>query len=147
MKARFVVLGLAFAFCLRANADPFPVIDVRYGYLIGAVDSGNWLEPTDATASVKSGAKLRVYGVLGDVGGAQVLKVDMQNEPCPDRPVVKLRPPKVAKARLRLPRVGIRSRENRNQSTRNSGSNMPELFANFCAHAAFATRSCTSARL
>jgi hypothetical protein len=97
VKARFVVIGLALAFSLRANADPLPIIDAHYGYLIGAVDSGNWLEPTDATASVKSGAKLRVYGMLGDVGAAQVLKVDMQNEPCPDRPVVKLRPPKVAK--------------------------------------------------
>ena len=44
MKARFLVLGLALAFCLRASADTFPIIDVRYGYLIEAIESGNWFD-------------------------------------------------------------------------------------------------------
>lgn len=97
MKTRLLLAGLAFASCLSASADTFPIIDVRYGYLVGAIESGKRLEPTDATDSVKSGAKLHVYGVTGDVGTVQVLKVDTQNEPCPDRPVVKLRPAKLAK--------------------------------------------------
>jgi hypothetical protein len=97
VKTSLLLAGLAFASRLSVSADTFPIIDVRYGYLVGAIESGKWLEPTDATDSVKSGAKLQVYGVTGDVGTVQVLKVDTQNEPCPDRPVVKLRPAKVAK--------------------------------------------------
>jgi hypothetical protein len=31
--------------------ETFPIIDVRYGYLVGAVESGKWLEPTDHHAS------------------------------------------------------------------------------------------------
>jgi hypothetical protein len=68
MKTRLLLAGLAFASCLSMSADTFPIIDVRYGYLVGAIESGKWLEPTDATNSVKSGAKLHVYGLTGDVG-------------------------------------------------------------------------------
>lgn len=94
---KFLVGALVFALCRSAIAETFPIIDVRYGYLIGAIESGKWLEPTDATNSVKPGTKLPVYGVTGEVGTVAVLKVDTQNEPCPDRPVVKLRPPKMTK--------------------------------------------------
>ena len=78
-------------FHVGASADTFPIIDVRFGYLIGAIASGKWIEPTDATNSVKPDANLHVYGLTGDVGAVQVLRVDTENEPCPDRPVVKLR--------------------------------------------------------
>ena len=44
MKAPLFVVGLALAFCLRASADTFPIIDVRYGYLIEAIESGNWFD-------------------------------------------------------------------------------------------------------
>jgi hypothetical protein len=85
--------------CLRFISgqapDSFPIIDFRHNYLIGAIDSGKWIEPTDATNSVKPGAKLHVYGLTGDVGTAQVVKVDTDHEPCPDQPVVKLRAAKM----------------------------------------------------
>lgn len=81
--------------CARASADTFPIIDVGNGYLIGAIKSGEWIEPTDATDSVKPGAKLPVYGVSGSVGNVSVVKLDTQNEPCPDRPIVKLNPGKM----------------------------------------------------
>ena len=87
--------GLLFALCLCANADTFPIIDIRYGYLIGAIKSGKWIEPTDATNSVKAGAKLPVYGVKGSVGNVSIVKLNARNEPCPDRPVVKLNPRKM----------------------------------------------------
>ena len=64
-----------------ATADTFPIIDVGYGYLIGAIAPGKWIEPTDATDSVKAGTnKLHVYGLTGDVGAAQVLRIDTENE-------------------------------------------------------------------
>jgi hypothetical protein len=78
---------------VAANANMFPIIDVRSGYLIGAIDSGKWIEATDVTESVKSGTKLPVFGVAGIVGNVSVVRVDTRNEPCPDRPVVKLNPP------------------------------------------------------
>jgi hypothetical protein len=84
-----------FAICVGANADTFPIIDVRYGYLIGAIKSGKWIEPTDAINSVKPGAKLPVYGLIGAVGKMSTVKLDIRNEPCPDRPVVKLNPRKM----------------------------------------------------
>jgi hypothetical protein len=92
---RFFVGGLVFAICVGANADTFPIIDVRHGYLIGAIKSGKWIEPTDATNSVKPGAKLPVYGLIGAVGNVSIVKLDTRNEPCPDRPVVKLNPRKM----------------------------------------------------
>jgi hypothetical protein len=95
VKARFVVIGLAFAFCLRANAEPFPIIDVRYGYLIGAIEAGKWIEPTDATNSVKTRANVPVYGLMGALGNVSILRLDTRNEPCLDRPVVKLNPRKM----------------------------------------------------
>jgi hypothetical protein len=80
---------------VAANANTFPIIDVRSGYLIGAIDSGKWSEPTEVTESVKSGTKLPVFGVTGIVGNVSVVKLDTRNEPCPDRPVVKLNPRKM----------------------------------------------------
>ena len=95
MKAWLVVLVLLSGFWWSASAQTFPIIDVRYGYLIGAIEEGKWIEPTDATNSVKSGAKLSVYGVTGIVGNVAVVKLDTRNEPCPDRPIVKLNPKKM----------------------------------------------------
>lgn len=95
MSIRLFVAGSVFAACAVANAETFPIIDLRYGYLMGAIESGKWIEPTDATDSVKPGAKLSIYGVTGIVGNAAVVKLDTRNEPCPDRPVVKLNPRKM----------------------------------------------------
>ena len=100
MRTRLFAGGLFFALCVCANADTFPIIDVRYGYLIGAIKSGKWIEPTDATNSVKAGAKLPVYGVTGSVGNVSIVKLDTRNEPCPDRPVVKLNPRKMKRGEV-----------------------------------------------
>jgi hypothetical protein len=51
VSLRLFVGGFVFAICVGANADTFPIIDLRYGYLIGAIKSGKWIEPTDATNS------------------------------------------------------------------------------------------------
>jgi hypothetical protein len=95
VKARLAAAAFLVGSYANALAEMFPIIDVRYGYLIGAASDGNWIEPTDATDSVKPGTKLEVYGVTGAVGTVSVVKLDTQNEPCPDRPVVKLNPPKM----------------------------------------------------
>ena len=79
----------------NAIAETFPIIDVQYGYLIGGIENGKWIESEGATKSVKAGAKLTVYGVAGAVGTAAVVKLDTQNEPCEDRPTVKLNPRKI----------------------------------------------------
>ena len=90
----------AFACCPSASAEIFPIIDVREGYLIGGVESGKWIEPSDAVASVKAQTKLPVYGVAGETGKVRVLKVDTEREPCPDRPVVKLDPRRVTRGAI-----------------------------------------------
>jgi hypothetical protein len=95
MKTRFFIVLLIVRCCWNANAETFPIIDVRYGYLIGGIENGKWIEPTDATGSVKPGTRLTVYGPAGVVGTAAIVKLDTQNEPCPDRPVVKLNPKKM----------------------------------------------------
>jgi hypothetical protein len=100
VKARLLVLVLFSGFWWSASAQTFPIIDVRYGYLIGAVEKGKWIEPTDATNSVKSGMKLPVYGVTGTVENVAVVKLDTRNEPCPDRPIVKLNPKKMKKGAI-----------------------------------------------
>ena len=100
MKARCLTTALVATCYWNTIGQTFPIIDVQYGYLIGAIESGRWIEPTDATNSVKAGTKLTVYGVLGSVATVDVLKLDTRNEPCPDRPVVKLRPAKLTKGAL-----------------------------------------------
>ena len=94
MKLFFAVTA-AFVSSWDANAQTFPIIDVEHGYLIGAIHSGKWLEPMESTNSVKHGAKLPVYGVTGKIGTVETVKLDAENEPCPDRPIVRLNPRKV----------------------------------------------------
>jgi hypothetical protein len=88
----FVAIAAAFVSYWNASAQTFPIIDVQHGYLIGAIRSGKWLEPTESTNSLKHGAKLPVYGATGKVGTVETVKLDTANEPCPDRPIVKLNP-------------------------------------------------------
>ena len=96
MKAWLLcALAVTFASHAAANAQTFPIIDVQHGYLIGAVQSGKWREPTDVVNSVKPGGKLPVYGVMGKIGSIEALKVDTANEACPDRAIVKLKPRKL----------------------------------------------------
>src|SRR6266478_2885221 len=92
----FALTAVCFvACCLNARAETFPIIDVRQGYLIGAVENGKWVEPTDATKSVKRGAKLPVYGASGQTGTVAIVKLDTEAEACPDQPMVKLNPKKM----------------------------------------------------
>src|SRR2546423_13865073 len=95
MKAFLCALAAMFASHAVASAQNSPIIDVQNGYLVGGVQSGKWLESTNVTNSVKRGAKLPVYGVTGRIGAVEVVKLDTGNEPCPDRPIVKLNPRKV----------------------------------------------------
>jgi len=95
MKTKLIVTASLLACCASAIAEKFPIIDVQYGYLIGAVENGKWIESEGATKSVKAGAKLQVYGVSGSVGGVTVVKLDTAAEACPDRPMVRLNPRKM----------------------------------------------------
>ena len=95
MKTKFFVAAFLFTCCASVFAETFPIIDVQYGYLIGGVENGKWAESGAATKSVKKAAKLQVYGVAGVVGSAAIVKLDTQNEPCEDRPAVKLNPRKI----------------------------------------------------
>src|SRR3954470_15624271 len=94
MKTKSIVATILFGFCIGAIAETFPIVDVQYGYLIGAVGNGKWIESDAATKSVKPGKKLQVYGNDGGVGSVSIVKLDTAGEACPDRPMVKLNPKK-----------------------------------------------------
>src|SRR4051812_36799269 len=94
MKTKSIVATILFGFCIIAFAETFPIVDVQYGYLIGAVENGKWIESDAATKSVKPGPKLQVYGMTGPVGSVSIVKLDTAGEACPDRPMVKLNPKK-----------------------------------------------------
>ena len=47
MRVQSLLVAAVLAFCLSANADTFPIVDVRNGYLIGAIRSGEWIDPTE----------------------------------------------------------------------------------------------------
>jgi len=100
MKTKLIVTALLVAWYASALAETFPIIDVRHGYLIGAVENQKWIEPTGATKSVKAGAKLQVYGVSGQVGSVTVVKLDTEAEACPDQPMVKLNPRKLKQGEI-----------------------------------------------
>jgi hypothetical protein len=100
MKTKLIVTASLLAWCASAIAETFPIIDVQRGYLIGAIENGKWIESDNATKSVKKGAKLQVYGVSGSVGNVTVVKLDTQEEACPDRPMVKLNPKKMKQGEI-----------------------------------------------
>jgi hypothetical protein len=91
----FLTFTILFACGASALAETFPIVDVKYGYLIGGAENGKWVESEKATKSVKAGAKLQVCGVAGAVGSATIVKLDTAGEACPDRPMVRLNPKKV----------------------------------------------------
>jgi hypothetical protein len=95
VKARLFSAIILFPSCVGAFAQTYPIIDLRYGYLIGAIQNGKWIESDSAKKSVRPGMKLQVYGITGVVGTVSVVKLDTQNEPCEDRPTVKVNPKKV----------------------------------------------------
>ena len=81
MNTKLIVSVFTIGFCIKAVAETFPIVDARYGYLIGAAANGKWIESDAAKKSVKAGTKLQVYGVTGAVGTASIVKLDTQNEP------------------------------------------------------------------
>jgi hypothetical protein len=94
MNTKLIVSAFTIGFSINAIAQTFPIVDAQYGYLIGAAANGKWIESDAAKKSVKAGTKLQVYGVTGSMSTASVVKLDTQNEPCEDRPTVKLNPKK-----------------------------------------------------
>jgi hypothetical protein len=99
VKIGFFIAVLVVAWRGSAMSETFPIIDAREGYLIGAVASGKWLESAAAIKSVKA-TTLPVYGVSGEVGKIQVLKVDTEAEACPDTPIVKLEPERMERGAI-----------------------------------------------
>lgn len=95
MKTKLLITAVIVTSFTSAMAEKSPIIDARYGYLIGAVENGKWVESDNAKKSVKSGTKLQVYGATGAVGNAAIVKLDTAGEACPDVPMVKLNPKKV----------------------------------------------------
>lgn len=94
MKASLTISTILFACFVSVQAETFPIIDAQYGYLIGAVENGKWIESDNAKKSVKPGTKLQVYGATGAVGTVAVVKLDTGGEACPDQAIVKLNPKK-----------------------------------------------------
>ncbi len=100
MKTKLIVTASLLAWCANAFAQTYPIIDVRHGYLIGAVENQKWIESDGATKSVKHGAKVQVYSVTDLIGNAAIVKLDTQSEACPDRPMVKLNPKKIKQGEI-----------------------------------------------
>ena len=100
MKMKLYTAAILLACGASAMGEKFPIIDARYGYLIGAIENGKWLESNDATKSVKPGTKLQVYGLTGAVGAVAIVKLDTQEEACPDRAMVKLNPRKAKQGEI-----------------------------------------------
>ena len=46
MKTKLISAAFLFACCASTLAEMFPIVDVQYGYLIGAVENGKWIENT-----------------------------------------------------------------------------------------------------
>ena len=92
MKEELLASLLVIAACGTAMAEMFPIIDVREGYLVGAIDEGKWIEAKRAVESMKVGSTLPIYDLSGQVGKVDVVKVENEGEPCPQTPFVILDP-------------------------------------------------------
>jgi hypothetical protein len=42
VKAGLLAASVAVALCIRVSAEMLPIVDVRYGYLIGATESAKY---------------------------------------------------------------------------------------------------------
>src|ERR1700732_4442521 len=92
MKEGLLVSLFVIAACGNAMAETFPIIDVREGYLVGAIDEGKWIEAKRAVDPVKAESTLQIYDLSGHVGKIEVVKVESEGEPCPQTPFVILDP-------------------------------------------------------
>jgi hypothetical protein len=145
VKARLFSAIILFPSCAGAFAQTYPIIDLRYGYLIGAIQNGKWIESDSAKKSVRPGMKLQVYGITGVVGTVSVVKLDTQNEPCEDRPTVKVNPKKVKQGAVAFA-ANWNPLPRKPNWPKLSRSNMLMLSANSCASADCAIQSCRSAK-
>jgi hypothetical protein len=92
VKEELLASLFVIAACGTAMAEMFPIIDVREGYLVGAIDEGKWIEAKRAVESMKVGSTLPIYDLSGQVGKVDVVKVENEGEPCPQTPFVILDP-------------------------------------------------------
>jgi len=88
MKTRVSLAGLDWRLVSRQVQTRFPSSKCATIIWLGPLNQeSGWNRRIRSSQELK----LHVYGVTGNVGRVRVLKVDKQNEPCPDQPVVKIR--------------------------------------------------------
>jgi hypothetical protein len=89
-----VVITSCFGHAIIAAEPTNVIVEVKNGYVIGAVQYGKWLDSGKAAATIKPGASFRVYGLTGEIGASAASKPESVDQPCPDTQMVKLSPPR-----------------------------------------------------
>ena len=70
-----------------AQAQPkkiVPLLDVKFGYLLGGSQGGKWLKPNAAATSMKGGTTMRVFSLTRALGTVRATQPKSTGAPCPD---------------------------------------------------------------
>lgn len=74
------------------DAEANAIIDVNQGYLLGASTKGRWLDAEQSTKLLKPGKRFRVFSLNKEVGKAEIGKLQIGNDICPEIVSVPLSP-------------------------------------------------------
>ena len=75
-----------------AAADIHPIVEVRSGYLFGAIANGKWIKADEAAKSMSDEMTYRVYGLTESLGEAKGGKPKSEDLPCEETLSVALSP-------------------------------------------------------
>lgn len=92
MKLLYLIVATGLATTANAG-DLHPIVEVRTGYLFGAVADGKWIKADDAAKSMTDETTYRVYGLTQSLGEAKGSKPKPgEEEVCSDIFTVSLSP-------------------------------------------------------
>ena len=90
-----IFAGLAaLLICTGASsaADLHPIVEVRSGYLFGAISDGKWIKADETAKLIAAETTCRVYGLTQALGEAKASKPKSEGEPCEETLAVELSP-------------------------------------------------------
>jgi hypothetical protein len=91
---RTLVVVAALLICAGASpaADLHPIVEVKSGYLFGAISNGKWIKSAETAKLMGDETTYRVYGLTQALGDAKGDKPKSEGAPCEETLAVSLSP-------------------------------------------------------
>ena len=90
---KFIISIGGLLICAGATAaELHPIVEVRSGYLFGAIADGKWIKADEAAKSLPDETTYRIYGLIRAFGEAKAGKTKAEDAPCEETLSVSLSP-------------------------------------------------------